>query len=608
MAADFKPYWKRLEEAKKQLSDGLMNDKLSPVEAAALRGAIRSMEELLSKSPESVLVFPANKQKFKKPEDVWYDYMLEQAYKAYVPQDIDPTTFRQKASEYEAFVKAIRERVNWSYTFADKYNGVVYVMQQNAQVDVVVTEIIYEFGRYARLSTTAPNYLKNQPLFFFHQMLSERQDLVEALRYAQTLPADLSSWTVTVDQPAMVQVIEIGISFIPYVGTTVSLYEAATGRDIFGYKLDNTDRAILAAGALLPFVSRFVKGGRALYTASRMSKLYGRDAGRLGRILAISERYSSQPALMKKIADARKAKIAGKVIDQQLAKDVSVGIKALNLQSATQPTVTTLKQEVVDAIKKLGLGQALVGELDAPAIQRIFEKGSRPKMRGQALEELVEARMAKWLQDPAGAAALGIDKKDVVFLPGHMLKHPNGMRQITDGVLARRNGNVLEILGIFEAKSSKKAVAELRKAKVPLSAADRLEIRMVAREELEAAQELAAAEGRTYTRTLADHEADLLKPMTQQEEGQIRRSIERLYQNDQAGHLQKIYVGTELLEVRISPKNTKVFGVVPKGTNLPELEAECRKLGLNFEALGMDVSTGDLNKLVDALAKLNGVP
>ena len=67
---------------------------------------------------------------------------------------------------------------------------------------------------------------------------------------------------VVVERPVMVEVVEIGISFIPYVGTAVALLEAATGRDLFGYALDPIDRGILAAGALLPFAARFVKGGK----------------------------------------------------------------------------------------------------------------------------------------------------------------------------------------------------------------------------------------------------------------------------------------------------------------------------------------------------------
>jgi hypothetical protein len=289
----------------------------------------------------------------------------------------------------------------------------------------------------------------------------------------------------------------------------------------------------------------------------------------------------------------------------QIAED----LKKMDLRMA-RPQVLALPQPVTDAMKQLGKGAPVLAELDAPAVSRVLQKELKLHMRGQLLEEFLEARITAWLRDPAGAAALGIDAKEVMFMPGHMLRHPTGGRQITDGVLVRRVGDTLEIVAIFEAKSSVRAVRELRAAKTgasTLTKAERAELRKVAREELEEAQELAAAEGRTHTKSLADHEAELLKPLTQKEEGQFRRSIERLYENDDLGRLATVRINGVETKIRMSPTQTKVFGVVPKGTDLVKLEQECKALGYAFEHMGVDVTSAQLDTMAEKLAAAAGI-
>ena len=93
------------------------------------------------------------------------------------------------------------------------------------------------------------------------RMLEERQDLVAALRFAQRLPMDTETSVVPIERPLAVDVVEVTIGCIPVVGTAVALLEATTGRDHFGYQLDEFERTVLAAGALLPIAARFVKAG-----------------------------------------------------------------------------------------------------------------------------------------------------------------------------------------------------------------------------------------------------------------------------------------------------------------------------------------------------------
>ena len=57
-----------------------------------------------------------------------------------------------------------------------------------------------------------------------------------------------------------------------------------------------SNRVVIAAGAVLPFAGRFVKGGHALYTAARMERLYGQEAARWSLALAAGEKMSEERA------------------------------------------------------------------------------------------------------------------------------------------------------------------------------------------------------------------------------------------------------------------------------------------------------------------------
>ena len=81
-------------------------------------------------------------------------------------------------------------------------------------------------------------------------------------------------YDVKIDIPAWQTAIEVGIGFIPVVGSIVGGIEVIAGRDIFGNPLSTTDRAIIAAAILLPAVGRIAKLGKGAVTALRISKAY----------------------------------------------------------------------------------------------------------------------------------------------------------------------------------------------------------------------------------------------------------------------------------------------------------------------------------------------
>jgi hypothetical protein len=51
---------------------------------------------------------------------------------------------------------------------------------------------------------------------------------------------------------------------IPFVGDIVGLYEAISGKDLFGYDLTDEERVILAFMSLIPTLGRFTFKGSAL--------------------------------------------------------------------------------------------------------------------------------------------------------------------------------------------------------------------------------------------------------------------------------------------------------------------------------------------------------
>lgn len=75
--------------------------------------------------------------------------------------------------------------------------------------------------------------------------------------------------------------------------------------------------------------------------------------------------------------------------------------------------------------------------------------------------------------------------------------------------------------------------------------------------------------------------------------GQLQRDLERLSRN--AGKsLTKIYIGEVNTAVRISPTNTKFFGILPQGIRISLVEAEAKAAGFKFEALAVPMHKTDL--------------
>jgi hypothetical protein len=349
--------------------------------------------------------------------------------------------------------------------------------------------------------------------------------------------------------------------------------------------------------------------------------MYGRDALRWSLAISSGERLSGDIKAMQAFEKADAIVKAGKKVDEALAREVADGLQRLGLkQTARTRPAAVMPQYMSDALKKLISSKSFLSELDEIALQRVAGKGPNINlMKGQLLEEMLEARIARWLRDPAGALALGIERapEGLEFIPGHLIRDAAG-RQITDGVLARRTRvlgpdgkplhEVLDILAIFEAKAGRSAARELAHASSSVSSmsvAERAELRAFARDVLRSRNARARRLGRSIPTTeseineaLNSIESEIIKS---ERGGQVRRDIERLHANVD-GTLAEVLVGSEGIRVRVSPKRTKVFGVLPKNVPSAGLEQNLRELGYQFEVLGMNVTDKELIDLSQTLS------
>lgn len=238
--------------------------------------------------------------------------------------------------------------------------------------------------------------------------------------------------------------------------------------------------------------------------------------------------------------------------------------------------------------------------LDEHAIGRVLAKGpSVDHLKGQLLEELIESRVVPWLSSRGGGFALGImvpAGKKLEFIPGHLVRDTAG-RQISDGLLAYRDGERLMIAVVFEAKAGKRCARELSLKRGTLSSltdAERKELRANAKDVWREQRDTALAAGKPFKKTLDDVEKEYA---LSELGGQVRRDVERLTDAE-------VRVGTETFPVTISPTRTKFFGVLPRDVRAATIEKELKEAGFNYEIIGADIRSKDLVAAGDKLKPL----
>ena len=602
MSISLAPYQRELSAARSDLEQALRNGTAQAVAIAIKRVTLSLMADDIENRPQTLAFFEHRKVGGLEGPQLWRVQCRNRAAAPFERRTVKPEEVRAKDAEYQAVVQQLRER--WqtaTHVLRDRDRHLAYLVQENEEVKRAVQDIVLALAAWVTEHNADEDFLTTPAYVGVHRMLSERQDLLVALRLAQRLPKDVEVSVIPPEQrPAVLEIVEAAVAMIPVVGTAVAVVEVTAGYDLFGYEIDEVDRCVIGASALLPFAGRFVKGGRALYTAARMERLYGPQAARYSLALAAGERVSAQPQVRTALKRAGQLARAGKKVETVVAQQLMGKLSQMSLKSGS-PGIYISKY-LSEALSKLIKSKSVLAELDELALLRVVQKGPNINlMKGQLLEEFLEARIARWLRDPAGAAALGLKvppPQTLEFIPGHMIRDAAG-RQLTDGIIGHREGGKFVIVAIFEAKAGKSAARELRLASESissLSAADRAELRAYALDVARSRANQARLNGRPFPKTIDEIEESIRQVEREialsEQGGQVRRDIERLAGGD--GSTTAIWLGEDYMPVKISPKHTKVFGVLPTDVRVGNMESQLQGLGFNFEVLGMNVTEKEL--------------
>lgn len=610
MSGNLQPYRRAVRAAQSDLRVKLASGRASSDSIALARRTWQILDNQLRMSPGSVLVYeemPPDPRTGYRGAMRWQLDMTRRANEELFPHtatDAGAAAYRRKYQEYLDLGQRIVQSPDMRHrSVVDRRRGRSYLYRENPMVPRIMRIIASELMRWFGEHPMDAAFLRQSARNGLADFLAERPDIVALLRVAQTLPLDTEVSEVRIERPLVVEAVELVIGLIPIVGSVVAAYEAYVGEDLFGYRLTDLERGILAATVLLPIAGRFVKGGRAIYSEARMVALYGRDAAAWTRILRTGSHATANARALRTIEEAEVALRTQRTIGRSLQQRAASALPSV-VRGST-PVVSTVDQAVTDLFRRLSSRHAILGSLDEIAMLRILEKGPNVShLKGQLLEELMESRVVPWLRTRTGSFALGVQTggKQLEFIPGHLIRDASG-RQITDGILAYRNNGVLDIAAIFEAKAGRHAARELSLASgsiSSLSQAERAELRAFARDVLREQRAAAQEAGRSFNRTIDDVQREIA---LSERGGQVRRDIERLAANAD-DTLAEIRVGSDLISARISPTRTKFFGVLPRDVRRSNIERQLRDSNFNFEIIGVDISQRDLQSIASELVEL----
>ncbi len=604
MSGDLGPYRRALAAAETRFRIALAGGKADAFEVALLRATWQIMDNELTTAPKSVLVWdrmgPDPTFGFT-GADRWAQASLKKA-----DEQINPAfgTQEQLAHKSEEYLDLSLEMLRWGRVrqelITDKERGRQYLIFGSHPLVAKIMQLLsHELMEWFGDQPNTRDLIEQPAKVGLARMLFERPDLATLLRTAETLPLDVEISDIPVDRPAMVEAVELAIGLVPVVGNLVAAYEAWSGVDLFGYHLSDVERGILGASVLLPLAGRVVKGGRALYTEARLVALYGRDAAAWSKVVGAGARGVAEREALVTIERAERALRVDRTVTKALAQEAATAVP--KVASGGARLITTLDDAVVDLLRELSATHVELRSLDALAVERVLAKGPNvDHLKGQLLEELVESRVVPWLSTRQGGLALGISipaGKRLEFISGHLIRDVAG-RQITDGMMVYREGEKFVVAAVFEAKAGKNAARELSLKRTSLSGltdAERAELRANAKDVWREQRQAARDAGKPFTKTLEDVEKEYdLSELG----GQVRRDVERLADGA------RIKVGTQTVEVTISPTKTKFFGVLPRDVRAATIEQQLKESGFSYEIIGVDLSAKQLKDIAGKLQPL----
>jgi len=396
MSRNLRPYQRVLSEAEADLKAKLANGRASASEVAVARRAWEIMASQLRSSPDSVLMYdrlPPDRRTGLSGPQRWRLDMLQRANDELFPHlasDAASDAYVRKRAEYLELGLRIVQSPDMRYrSVVDRQRGRSYLYRENPLVPRIMQVIAHELMRWFEEYPVDREFYRRRWFLTWSAeaglglFLEERPDMVALLRIAQTLPLDVEISEVPVERPLVVEAVELAIGLIPVVGSVVAAYEAYAGVDLFGYRLTDLERGILAATVLLPLAGRVVKGGRAIYSEARLVAMYGRDAAAWSRTIRAGGQATASGPALRAIEEAEVLIRAQRSIDRTLAQRAASALP--NVVRGTAPVSSTVDQAVMDLFRQLSSRNRILASLDEFAQEaRVHPRPPDPGRERQA--------------------------------------------------------------------------------------------------------------------------------------------------------------------------------------------------------------------------------
>jgi len=419
-----------------------------------------------------------------------------------------------KLQAFEAFLNRWAQReINFIQWVDDRKTGVRTVWEANPKIRVLIQVIKDQALDWWNRRTMTPAFLRRSAGGIVETFFSERPDVMILVEAVIAFPKLKYTQEIEIERDEVGELLELALSFVPVLGSAISLYEAWEGRDLSGVMLSNLERGVLVATVLLPAAGRLFKGGKAVYTEARLARMYGRSEAEWGRAIRLSGQATERQGALKVLQESEEALLKSGRLEATLAKEVKGVLPQLTKAATTASSRVSVEVKAAWAV--LSQKHPSLAVLDEIALERIIQKGANEShVKGQLLEELMEAHIVPQLRQREVGFALGVavpEGKVLEYVPGHAIRSASEKvpLQLTDGMVGYRDGNVFHILGIFEAKAGKKGTRELLIGSKELSQGERLELRAFANDTWRDERNIAKRLGKPYTRTVQEVEADV---------------------------------------------------------------------------------------------------
>ena len=515
------PYHQTLEAGKISFEKYLGSGNIDVKKAALARRIIQIMDYQLSNNPKSVFLYDS-----KGGPRAWFNDVANLARSQVFPDVYNRNIHSKKISEY----KALSERLIGDRDSRKKYfvspTGNPYVFSEISLfryypptfldvIPVAVTEkgaVYSENFIYEQVVKNASDELmtwanKQEGNRWFYTttaevgirvMLEDYPEIPVQMRITQRLPQDSEEEDDgTVGIAVMQAAIEIGVSFIPYVGNAVALYEFGFGVDLFGRKLSNVERALIGSSVLLA-VPGAVRAG------SKIMSKFGAKAAEgvktYEKIVAAEAILTKETRLAEELESAVKVVKSEKIVSsakevREIQQLITQGTDAMPVifdvirKTAVTPKVIPLR--VIDFFNGLSRRYSIIRNVDFYRLydliheaEKILDLPSRITfIKGNLLEMFVDSKIVPWISIREGIAALGHGPKltnilgkasaarrineiakaeRLLYYPARSSNITVGGKQVTDGIIGFINKQGLfEIVGIIESKTGVAGLREL---------------------------------------------------------------------------------------------------------------------------------------------------